>query len=125
MTFGESPVRVKGIRVGDVDIPVYVSDALPDDGKVYLMPSLPDSGDLYQPSGFVFFEPEPDTIKGQAIKIVQHGLAAEVAWLRAAGHDMPDWRVQEWRSDWEAWRFDAEVRMSIDVPRPVVIKNIT
>lgn len=97
-------------------VQVHVTELAGD--SVYLFPS--DLGMLPMPRGFIDYEPQPETVKGQAVKIVQEGLADIVSWLREQGHDMPDWRVQEWddqRNWFDGWRQDQRVSMSVINPR--------
>lgn len=72
---------------------VIISDALP--SERVLLVSRDTMGRMYStPTRSLFLKPPLDP-RWEAVQIVQEGMADIVAWLRAAGHDMPDAYVQQ------------------------------
>ncbi len=74
--------------------------------------------------GVRVWEEAPEEIEDVAVDIVQAGLADIVAWLRAAGHDIPTWQERrDSRERRRQWTFRAETRMELSVfPRNSVVK---
>lgn len=102
---------------------VVISDAI-DAGQVYLMPK--DTylmGDL-RCGAHLFETLEP---RWEAVAIVQEGMAEIVAWLKAAGHDMPDAWAQQAEDQRRRgvhdrdWVFDHFASLAINNPRSSVI----
>lgn len=106
-----------GLHPGEGNPLMVISTSPWAEPGTFLLTSRHHAEHMHEPPYFFEWEPVPATVKGEAIKIVQDGMADTVAWLRASGHDIPTWQDVERREE-RTFTFDMSEKIALTVRNP-------